>query len=312
MPDPILLLKAMGAAAAPAAVVLLLLGWPWRAPHAARVAAGWAVGVGLGFVVGCWVLKVSPHWPPREDQDRFLLLVMPAVLGVELLAAVPRVPRWLILALRGTIAAVVAPILLHGSAYLADSASAERWSPAQRWLILGGMAAALAAVWSLLALLHHRAPGRSLPLALALTCAAAGATVMLSGCVSGGQLVLPLAASLAGAAAASVILSTVPGTTGWLGPGVVGLFSVLVAGHFFANLSTAHALVLFFAPLLGWLPEFPSIRRLCLPLRGLAGAALVVVATMAVAGRAYEKTSRETVTSPAAAYSSQDYSNFKP
>src|SRR5215469_14034994 len=167
MPDLILMLEAMGGAAATAAVLLLLFGWPWRTPHKAWIAAAWAIGVWLGLAVGCRLLKIPLHWPPTEDQDRFLLLVMPAVFGVELLAAVPRVSRWLILALRGIIAAGVAPFLLHGSAYLADSANDEYWPPAQRWLILGGMAAGLAAVWSLLALLHRRAPGRSLPLALA-------------------------------------------------------------------------------------------------------------------------------------------------
>jgi hypothetical protein len=311
MPDPILMLEAMGAAAATAAVVLLLFGWPWRTPHAAWIAAGWAIGVGLGLAVGCSLLKIPLHWPPAEDQDRFLLLVMPAVFGVELLAAVPRVWRWLILVLRGTIAAGVAPVLLHGSAYLTDSTSTEGWSPAQRWLILGGMAAALAAVWGLLALLHHRTPGRSLPAALALTCAAAGVTVMLSGYLSGGQLVLPLAAGLAGAAAASVVLSGSFGATGWLGPGVVGLFSVLVVGRFFANLTTAHSLVLFSAPLLAWLPELPGVRQLRLSQRGFVRVVLIAAVAMAVTSRA-QKPSGTTSTSPAEQSSIQDYMNFKP
>jgi hypothetical protein len=90
------------------------------------------------------------------------------------------------------------------------------------------------------------------------------------------------------------------------------LFGVLVAGRFFANLTTTHALVLLSAPLLAWLPELPGFRRLWTPLRGLAPAALVVAAAMAVAGRAYEKASATAATSPAATYSSQDYSNYKP
>jgi hypothetical protein len=305
------MLEAMGAAAATAAVVLLLFGWPWRTPQAAQVAAGWAIGVGLGVAVGCRLLKISLHWPPAEDQDRFLLLVMPAVFGVELLAAVPRVWRWLILALRGTIAAGVTPVLLHGSAYLTDSTSTEGWSPAQRWLILGGMAMALAAVWALLALLHYRAPGRSLPAALALTCAAAGVTVMYSGYATGGQGVLPLAGGLAGGAVAAVVLSGSFGTTGWLGPGVVGLFSVLVVGRFFANLTSAHALVLFCAPLLAWLPELPGFHRFQLSLRGLARVVLIATVAMAVASRA-QKSSGITATSPSEESSIQDYMNFKP
>ena len=38
---------------------------------------------------------------------------------------------------------------------------------------------------------------------------------------------------------------------------MVGLFSLLVIGHFFGELTTAHAILLLFAPLLGWLPELP-------------------------------------------------------
>jgi hypothetical protein len=310
MPGPILMLEAMGAAAATAAVVLLLFGWPWRAPRVARVAAGWAVGVGLGIAVGLRVLKVPLHWPPAEDQDRFLLLVMPAAFGVELLAAVPRVSHWVVLALRRAVAAGAALVLLHGSTYLAGPASAESWPPAQRALILGGMAAALAAVWGLLARLHSRAPGRSLPAALALTCAAAGVTVMLSGYLSGGQVVLPLAAGLAGAAAAAVVLSGPFGTAGWLGPGVVGLFSVLVVGCFFANLTTAHALVLFTAPLLAWLPELPGVCRLRLSLRGVARVVLIAAVALAVASRAQK--SPGTAPTPSAEYSIQDYMDFKP
>ncbi|HEY7154267.1 MAG TPA: hypothetical protein VH575_09955 [Gemmataceae bacterium] len=291
MPDAVRLLEAMGGAAATAAVVFLLFACPWRATRPMGVAAGWTMSVGLGFAAGCRLLNVPLHWPPREDQDRFLLLVMPAVLGVELLAAVPRVWRGLILSLRIILAAAVAPVLLHGSVYLNDPASADYWPPARRGLILAGMAAALAIVWGLLARLHRRAPGRSLPIALALTCAAAGVTVMLSGYLSGGQLTLPLAASLIGAAAASLVLSAAPNSTGWLGPGIVGLFGVLAMGRFFADLTTAHAFALFSAPLLGWLPELPGFRWLRLSLRGLARVVLIAAAALAVAAQAHEKSS---------------------
>jgi hypothetical protein len=123
---------------------------------------------------------------------------------------------------------------------------------------------------------------------------------------------LPLAGGLAGGAAAAVVLSGAPGTTGWLGPGVVGLFSVLVVGRFFANLTTVHALVLLFAPLLAWLPELPGFHRLQLSLRGFVRVVLIAAAVMAVAGRAQQKSSGTTATSSAEDSLIQDYSNFKP
>lgn len=312
MPDPVRMLEAVGAAAMTAALVLLLFGWPWRAPGATRIALGWTVGVGLGFAVGCGILKPTLHWPPREDMDRFLLLVMPAVFGIELLAAWERIPRWLLRPLRFLIVVGTARVLLHGSIHLPGSAGTEGPSIAQAGLLLGGLAAALAVEWGLLALLARRAPGRSLPATLALTCAAAGVTVMLSGYASGGQPVLPLAAALTGAAAASLLLSEPPGTTGWLGPGIVGLFSVLVVGHFFAGLTVPNALLLFFAPLLGWLPELPYVCRLRLSLRALVRAVLVTALVTVVLMRAQTKALEKVAPSPVKEPTIQDYMDFRP
>jgi hypothetical protein len=64
-------------------------------------------------------------------------------------------------------------------------------------------------------------------------------------------------------------------TTTWVGPVIVGLFSLLVTGHFFGKLTMAHAFLLFAAPLLAWLPEMPYVRRLPSGLRGLARVLLV-------------------------------------
>jgi hypothetical protein len=312
MPDPILLLKAMAAAAVLAAVVLLVVARPWRTPPPiALVAGGWAASVGLGFALGSLYLKPKLHWPPVEDQDRFLLLVMPAAFAVESLAAIAWLPRWLVGSLRCILAAAVAPTLLYGSTYLTDSQSADNWSPMQRLAILGGMAATLTVEWGLLTLLQRRAMGRSLPFALALTCAAAGVTVVFSGCISGGLLAFPLVAGLIGAAAASLFLPASPNATGWLGLGVVGLFSVLVSARFFADLSTVQAVLLFSVPLLGWLPELPGIRRLRVSWRGFMRTALIAAAALVVAGQALLKSSADAPTTPAEVESIQDYLDFK-
>jgi hypothetical protein len=285
---PVFPLEALGAAAALAAVVLILFGWPWRGRGVARITVGWTLGVGLGFYAGCWLLQRRPHWPPSEDQDRFLILLMPAVFGVELLAVFPRISRRLIWLLRLAMVAGTARLLLHGSIYLTDSLGPDRWSPAQAILILGGLAVALAAEWTLLELLARRAPGRSLPAALALTCAGAGVTVMLSGYFTGGQLALPLAASLAGCTTASLLLNQPPRSDGWLGPGIVGLFGVLVVGRFFSNLSTIHALILFFAPLLSWLPELPYLCRIRPAVRDLIRLTFIAIPVSVAALRAWK------------------------
>jgi hypothetical protein len=314
VPDPLAVLEVLAATAAAAAAVLLLCGLPWRAPHPGRLAAGWVLGVGAGFYLGCRLLGPWPDWPPREDQARLLYLLFPAALGVELLAAFLGRLRWLAWPLRLLVAAGAGRVLLHDTTFLTDAAGtgAPEWTPAQAWLTLGGMAAVLAAVWALLAWRARRGPGFSVVLALALTCAGAAVTVMLSGYATGGQLGLPLAAALAGAAVASLALSGRPGVTAALGPGVVGLFAVVVIGHFFGELTWPHAALLFFAPLLCWLTELPYLRRLGPRLRGLLQVVMVAVPVAVAVVQARQKFAEDSRPSPGASEepSLQDYMDF--
>ena len=126
---------------------------------------------------------------------------------VELLAAFPKVPRWLIWPLRLVIVAGGARVLLHGTSYITDltGPGTSEWSPSLAGLIFAGLAAFEAAVWALVALLARRAPGSSVPVCLAVTTAGAAVTVMLSGYATGGQIGLPLAAALMGATGATLV-----------------------------------------------------------------------------------------------------------
>src|SRR4051794_27579682 len=94
MPDPVLILKASAAAAVVAAAVLLRCAGPWRGAPPGRVAAGGAVGVGVAFFAGAWLLGFVPHVPPREDQDRLFLILVPAAVVAEVVAAFGR-SAWL-------------------------------------------------------------------------------------------------------------------------------------------------------------------------------------------------------------------------
>jgi hypothetical protein len=111
---------------------------------------------------------------------------------------------------------------------------------------------------------------------LAVTLAAASATVMLSGYATGGQLGLPLAGALAGGAIASLVMRG-PDVVSWVGPAVVGLFALLTMGYWFADLTALHALMLFAAPLVCWVAELPYARRLGPKLRAAICLVLVVV-----------------------------------
>jgi hypothetical protein len=314
MPDLLTLVKALTAAAMTAAAVLLLGGWPWRAPRPARASAGAVLGAATGLLAGCWMLGLMPQWPPREDRDRLLLVLVPALVGVELLAALSGRLRWLAWLGRVVVALGAGRVLLHGTSYLADLAGpgTREWTPGQAGVILGGLAVALAGVWAALAALARRTPGRSVPLALALTCAGAGGTVLLSGYAGGGQLGLVLAAALLGAVAASLALGDVSAVRGVVGLGVVGLFALLVLGRFFGQLATGHAVLLFGAPLLCWLPELPHLRRVGPRLRALARVALVLVPVVVALTLARQDFLRDSVrTSTGASEPSlQDYLDY--
>src|SRR6478752_3895357 len=94
MPDPIRILGAIAAAAVTAAAVFSLLRLlRWQSPTVA--ACGLIAGAGLGYAAGCAWLGVKPHWPPREDQDRLLLILIPAAAAVELTAAAAGRWAWL-------------------------------------------------------------------------------------------------------------------------------------------------------------------------------------------------------------------------
>jgi hypothetical protein len=269
VPDPILMAASVVVAAIVSAGLLLIGGWPWRAPNDSRLEAGWVIGQGIGWGAGCWVLGIRPHWPIQQDLDRLLVVVLPLVMLVEIAAAYVKQPRWLIWLARLLAAAGTARILLHGTSYLTGAIEDGAWSAPQTWSILGTMAFTLALVWFLLALLLRQAPGLSLWGCLAGTSAGAGLTVMLSGYATGGQVGLPLAGALLGSAAAALLLPRSSRDQPPLGLAIVGLFSILVIGRFFGELTWGHAVLLFLAPLLGWAPELPQLRRLRPWSRGL-------------------------------------------
>src|SRR5262249_20153960 len=161
---------------------------------------GWALGVGVGFPLGCLLLGVDPAWPPKNDLQRLLLILWPAAVLVEVIAAsrgLPRVVAWIG---RLAVAAAAARILRHGTGFLREpfGPGTSEWTAGEARCWLAALAAALLAVWALMALLMRRSPGRSVPLALALTCAGTGAVVGYSGYATAGLSGLALGAALLG------------------------------------------------------------------------------------------------------------------
>jgi hypothetical protein len=208
-----------------------------------------------------------------------------------------------------------ARVLLHGTSYITDltGPGTSEWSPSLAWLILGGLAALEGAVWALLSLLARRAHGPSLSVSLAITIAGAAVTVMLSGYANGGQIGLPLAAAVMSATAVALVLTRASHGVGPPGIVVAGLFSLLVIGRFFGELSSTHAILLFCAPLLGWVPELPFLHPFPSWARGLARVVLVGAVVFVVVVPAQRKFDHD-LHSPGGARSNepsvQDYLNF--
>ena len=258
MPDPVECLLAVLAAAGSSAAAVWAFGRRWQTNEVAVKATGISACTS-GIVAGYAVLRLHPAWPPASALDRLLTAVLPAVIGVELLATAPWISARIKTALRFVLALAMVRVLLHGSVHLALRDGRVDILVTTAWLVVGGLA--IATFWHLMLLFHRRSSNASLPLALALAIASSGAATLLAGYVRGGEAALPLAVALAATALASLALKLPDAGEELIGIGVVGLAGLLIVGHFFGRLTTARALVIFSAPLMCWAGELPLFRN---------------------------------------------------
>jgi MFS family permease len=339
VPEPLLLIKAIALAAGLAACVQLLVWWipravrqaasgrnqtrdqppsdssaATRAAGTARMAIGGAIGVGIGFVAGAWLLGQLPNWPPAEDRDRFFAILLPAAVLVECFCAVLRVGSRLRGCARLILSAAAVPILLYRSTYLAELAGpgSRDWTNSELILWLMSLAVVLAFVWFAAVHLLGTDSGRILPFALALAAGGAGVTIMLSGYLTGGELGLPLAGAIGGSAVAALGLRMLRCNAGAVGVGVVGLFGVLVMGRFFGKLTTVHGSILLAAPLLVCVSELLPRRISAQWLRRMLAAVVVVIPIAFVVAQAREKFVQDSASkSEPGEPSDDDYSEYK-
>lgn len=88
MPDPISYLKASIAAVFASAMIVLAFRLAMRKFRHSVAAVICVLAVGVGVVTGYGVLQFSWTWPPANALNRFLMIVLPATVLVELLAAI--------------------------------------------------------------------------------------------------------------------------------------------------------------------------------------------------------------------------------
>ena len=261
MPDPLMILRAMAAAAIAAAAILLCSTSRKRPGDGGRAPLGWPLAIGLGFLTGAVAMGQRPASLPGTDKDRLLSLIVPLVMITETVLAAARPNFYWLWATRLAGAAALVPILLHGTIYLAGAefTSAATWTTRERVMILGGIAMTLVIQWLSMVTLQDRGHTRAVWWTLAITSITAGVATMLTGYMSAGMLGLPLAA-VCGTAA--VFGSAAQGRMagGGLVVALACLGSILVMGHFFGALSTPYAVLLAAAPLLCWITECRPVR----------------------------------------------------
>ncbi len=259
MPEPLLYVKAMGAAGFVSALFVLAMA----ALRHTDSTKWWNLlsvpGIGLGLAVGFFAMSLQPAVPPVNALDRLLAVVIPAALSVELIAGFQATPQWVAWLLRMILVAMIPRILLHGSVYIGGSEDA--WPLWQVGTTLAVCSILSVVVWSLLSLLSVRASGVSLPVALCMAIQCTAVNTMLAGYINGGAAALPLVATLLATTAAIWAVSRRSANAAnfhcpaILGIGVVGLFCLLFVGRFFGRLSTPVAITILVAPLLCWATE---------------------------------------------------------
>lgn len=265
MPDPLLYLQAMGAAATASMIILLAILAVRPPAGTTRGNTAAVLGMGSGLVAGYSALALQLAWPPAGSLDRLLTIIIPMAVGIELMAGIHRFPRVVGWLLRVCLAAISPRILLHGSVYLRG---ADRdwalWQVHAAMIVSGAL---LVGLWGALSWLSRRSSGVSIPLSLALATQSAGVTVMLAGYLKGGAAALPLVSALAATALGIRVAArrfqnpSNVDMTAIIGIGAVGLFGVLFVGRFFGRLSTPCAVSILLAPLLCWVTEAPVLRQ---------------------------------------------------
>ena len=278
MPDPLLYLQAISTSLVSSAILVLIIQWTMPRNLSGQRVAG-VLATGLGVASGLLVLRFQFVWPPANALDRFLLIVLPAALVVEVVGSVQRIPQRLVRGARIGFVAVTVPVLLYGSVYLLPSEGEWiAWNAGGAILLSAGL---LATAWMSMRALAARSSDLSNPLAVSMATVAAGLLVMMAGYLKGGSAAFPLAAALFGTAVSShwiarllarkrvaeaaIAGSDAPESTSVssaaVGIGMIGLFGILFVGRFFGGITAGTAVIVLLTPLLCWVGELPGLRR---------------------------------------------------
>ena len=245
----------LGAFAVAAALGAVGAGISRRQPALAAVAV--IVAFVWGVVAGLCLLRALPSLPPTTGLDRYLVILLPVALAIEVEAAANWIGGFWLTAERGCVALLAVPVLLHGSVWL------EGGTPA---VVILAAALFLWASWEGITGDVRSSGDRVVAVVTVGALVVAGLSIAMAGWLKGGLVALPLAGALAGALLADwgggptwrrsgcgEVWGT-PGLPGLTAVGLVALFGLVVVGRCFGRLGSAAALLILLAPLLAVLP----------------------------------------------------------
>lgn len=238
----------------PGVIAVAALAGVWKLTT--NAASSWRTATVASFLVGMWALDaqgvgvisaIAKSMRITEARDFLPLMVILAVIP-DAVAASGKGGAILGWIMRAGLCAFVPWRLLWGTRYLPKVApppnfNTGAWTPVEAVLWIGGAAAALLAVWSLVRAENTEAPRLRSVLAVLVTLAAS-ATVALLGSITLGQLMGVLVATLTGCAFAAWLLKLGRGPDATAGPIVIAFGGVLVLAHFFAELKLLYAALL--------------------------------------------------------------------
>jgi hypothetical protein len=218
--------------------------------------------LGIGFFAGLAVQRSVPDIPPANGLDRFLTLILPALLAAEFLGACGGIRGRCLAVLRILSCVVIPAVILFDSIHLRSPPN---------WLLVpgltGGGGLVLVCCSLLTALFDHFVQRRLVdsPGVLAVACLmslqSAGIAVMLGGWIRGGAAALPLAGACSGVCLVGALLDQQSVLRAAARVASWSLLNMLLLGHFFGRLSLLDTACLASAVLLPPCVPVPLVLR---------------------------------------------------
>ncbi|EMI17318.1 membrane protein, partial [Rhodopirellula maiorica SM1] len=166
MPEPLLFAKAFTIAMVASAFFVLAIT-KLRAVSATTLNLICVAAIAIGLGIGFWQIQLHWAWPAASALDRFLTIILPAVLIIELISTHRRVPVGMKWGMRLCLAMAAPRILIHQSVYLTDPDDGKLWQTNLSLLLCVGL---IIGVWLSLDRLSRRIRDTvSIPLALCMS-----------------------------------------------------------------------------------------------------------------------------------------------